>query len=74
MYLFGGDTWHRCGAEAVARKCGIITKMTRREVASQYQVPETQVPLDDENIEVRPLPAACCSSSGARNPNPSPLE
>jgi hypothetical protein len=39
-------------AEAIARKCGIITKMTRREVATEYGVEENQVPLDDPNIEV----------------------
>ena len=42
---------HPLTAEAIARKCHIITLPTRREVAEEYGVEEDQVPFDDPNVE-----------------------
>jgi sodium/potassium-transporting ATPase subunit alpha len=42
---------HPLTAEAIARKCGIITLPTRREVAAMRNVSEEEVPLDDPDIE-----------------------
>ena len=42
---------HPLTAEAIARKCNIITTATRREVAAEYGVEEDQVPLSDPNVQ-----------------------
>ena len=42
---------HPLTAEAIARKCNIITTPTRREVAAEYGVEEDQVALDDPNVQ-----------------------
>lgn len=42
---------HPLTAEAIARKCNIITLPTRREVAAEYGVEESEVPFDDPNVE-----------------------
>jgi hypothetical protein len=42
---------HPLTAEAIARKCGIITGPTRREVAAENGVEEKDVPLDDPAVE-----------------------
>jgi sodium/potassium-transporting ATPase subunit alpha len=42
---------HQLTAEAIARKCNIITLPTRREVAAMRNVEEHEVPLDDPEVE-----------------------
>jgi sodium/potassium-transporting ATPase subunit alpha len=42
---------HPLTAEAIARKCNIITKATRREVAAETGREEKDVPYDDPDIE-----------------------
>eukprot|EP00892_Ulva_mutabilis_P001291 jgi/Ulvmu1/11162/UM071_0046.1 len=42
---------HPLTAEAIARKCGIITLPTRREVAAELGVEETEVPFDNPDIQ-----------------------
>jgi sodium/potassium-transporting ATPase subunit alpha len=41
---------HALTAEAIARKCGIITLPTRREVAASRGVPESAVATSDEDV------------------------
>jgi sodium/potassium-transporting ATPase subunit alpha len=41
---------HPLTAEAIARKCNIITQPTRREVAALRQVDEADVPIDDPDV------------------------
>ena len=42
---------HPLTAEAIARKCGIITRPTRREVAAETGRDESDVPIDDPDVE-----------------------
>jgi sodium/potassium-transporting ATPase subunit alpha len=42
---------HPLTAEAIARKCNIITTMTRREVAFLQGIPEEQVPFSDPAVQ-----------------------
>lgn len=42
---------HPLTAEAIARKCGIITLPTRREVAAELGVEETEVPFNNPDIQ-----------------------
>lgn len=42
---------HALTAEAIARKCGIITTPTRREVAAEYGCTEAEVAFDDPAVQ-----------------------
>ena len=42
---------HPLTAEAIARKCNIITRPTRREVAAMKDVEESSVPFNDPDVE-----------------------
>ena len=47
---------HPLTAEAIARKCGIITKPTRREVAAENDCDEKDVPINDPAVEALVIP------------------
>lgn len=42
---------HPLTAEAIARKCNIITRPTRREVAAMKEIDESAVPFNDPDVE-----------------------
>lgn len=51
---------HPLTAEAIARKVGIITERTRREVAADDDVPADRIPMSDPRVQVRTdIPRVC---------------